>query len=44
MKPILASIGLTLAVCAAGIAQDSSGDRIVVPARNSSHRVVSCSL
>jgi DUF4097 and DUF4098 domain-containing protein YvlB len=45
MKPILASIGLLLAVCAAGIAQDSSGDRIVVPARNSSHpRVVSCSL
>jgi DUF4097 and DUF4098 domain-containing protein YvlB len=45
MKPILAAIGLTLAVCAGGIAQDSSGDRIVVPARNSSHpRVVSCSL
>jgi len=44
MKPILAIIGLTLAVCAAGIAQDASGDRIVVPARNSSHRVVSCSL
>ena len=45
MKPILASIGLILAVCAAGIAQDFSGDRIVVPARNSSHpRVVSCSL
>jgi hypothetical protein len=44
MKPILASIGLILAVCAAGIAQDTSGDRIVVPARNSSHRVVSCSL
>jgi DUF4097 and DUF4098 domain-containing protein YvlB len=44
MKPILASIGLLLAVCAGGVAQDASGDRIVVPARNSSHRVVSCSL
>lgn len=45
MKPILASLGLLLAVCAAGIAQDTSGDRIVVPARNSSRpRVVSCNL
>src|SRR5208283_5431415 len=44
MKPLLATVGLILAVCAAGIAQDTSGDRIVVPARNSSHRVVSCSL
>jgi DUF4097 and DUF4098 domain-containing protein YvlB len=45
MKPILAVIGLTLAVCAAGSAQDYSGDRIVVPARNASHaRVVTCNL
>jgi hypothetical protein len=44
MKPILASIGLILAVCASGIAQDASGDRIVVPARGSSPRVVNCSL
>ncbi|HEX3748220.1 MAG TPA: DUF4097 family beta strand repeat-containing protein [Bryobacteraceae bacterium] len=46
MKPTLAStIGLTLAFCAAALAQDSSGDRIVVPARGSSQgRVVNCSL
>ena len=45
MKPILASTGLTLFLCAATFAQDTSGDRIVVPARNSSHaRVVNCSL
>lgn len=44
MKPILASTGLILAVCAMAFAQDS-GDRIVVPASNSSHaRVVNCSL
>ena len=45
MKPILASIGLLLAVCAAGSAQDTSGDRIVVPPRNTSRpRVVTCNL
>ena len=45
MKPILAVIGLTLGACAAGIAQDYSGDRIVVPAHNASRaRVVNCSL
>lgn len=45
MKPILAFTGLLLAVCAAGIAQDTSGDRIVVPARNSGHaRLVNCTL
>ena len=42
MKPISASIGLTLIVCAMAIAQDS-GDRIVVPAGNG-RRVVNCSL
>ena len=45
MKPILASTGLILAVCAMAFAQDTTGDRIVVPAGNSSHpRVVNCSL
>jgi DUF4097 and DUF4098 domain-containing protein YvlB len=45
MKPILAIVGLTLAFCAAAFAQDTSGDRIVVPARGSSQgRVVNCSL
>jgi len=45
MKPILASMGLTLFVCAMGLAQDSSGDRIVVPTRAGSHSlVVNCHL
>jgi DUF4097 and DUF4098 domain-containing protein YvlB len=45
MKPILASTGLILAACAFAFAQDTTGDRIVVPARNSSHpRVVNCTL
>jgi DUF4097 and DUF4098 domain-containing protein YvlB len=45
MKPILASTGLILAVCAMAAAQDTTGDRIVVPTRNSSHaRVVNCNL
>lgn len=44
MKPILALTGLILTVCALGYAQDT-GDRIVVPARDTSHqRVVNCSL
>jgi hypothetical protein len=44
MKPLLALSGLILAVCTMAIAQDN-GDRIVVPARNSSRpRVVNCSL
>lgn len=44
MKPILATTGLVLFVCAVGFAQ-SSGDRIVVPSRGSSRpRVVNCSL
>src|SRR5580698_10454271 len=42
MKPISASIGLILFVCATAFGQS---DRIVVPAGNSSHpRVVSCNL
>lgn len=45
MKRIWASTGLTLALCALACAQDTTGDRIVVPARNSSRpRVVTCSL
>ena len=45
MKPILALTGLILSVCAMVFAQDATGDRIVVPDRNSSHpRVVNCNL
>jgi len=45
MKSILASTGLILSVCAMVFAQGATGDRIVVPDRNSSHpRVVNCSL
>lgn len=45
MKPILASTGLALTLCAMGFAQDAGGDRIVVPARDSSRpRVVTCTL
>jgi len=45
MKPFLASTGLLFAVCALALAQDTTGDRIVVPARSTSHpRVVNCSL
>jgi hypothetical protein len=44
MKPIPASTGLILAVCAIAFAQDT-GDRIVVPARNTGHpRVVNCNM
>jgi hypothetical protein len=44
MKPIWALAGLIVFVCATGFAQ-GSGDRIVVPSRNSSHpRLVNCSL
>ena len=44
MKPIPASTGLILAVCAIAFAQDT-GDRIVVPARNTAHpRVVNCNM
>lgn len=45
MKPILASTGLILTLCAIVFAQDATGDRIVVPARNTSHaRVVNCNV
>jgi Putative adhesin len=45
MKSILASTGLTLAVCAFAFAQGTTGDRVVVPARNTSRpRVVNCKL
>jgi hypothetical protein len=41
MKRILAFTGLTLAICALAGAQTAAGDRIVVPARNTTHpRVV----
>ena len=44
MKPTLAFTGLLLAVRALTFAQDTTGDRIVVPARDTSHpRVVHCS-
>ena len=45
MKRFLELMGLALAVCALGCAQDTTGDRIVVPARNTSHpRVVNCTV
>lgn len=37
MKPTNALIGLTLVVCSLGLAQDSNGERVVVPARNTTH-------
>ena len=45
MKRSLALVGLTLAVCALACAQESTGDRVVVPARNTTHpRVVNAAL
>ena len=45
MKRSLALTGLTLVVCALACAQDSTGDRVVVPARSSTHpRVVNAAL
>jgi DUF4097 and DUF4098 domain-containing protein YvlB len=35
MKPWLALTGITLAVCSLAVAQEPAGDRVVVPARNS---------
>src|SRR5947207_2343515 len=35
MKLTLALTGITLAVCSLAVAQDTTGDRVVVPARNS---------
>jgi len=44
MTPRLALCGLILAVCAFAAPQDTTGNRVVVPARNTSHpRVVNCS-
>lgn len=41
MKRLLASAGLTLTLCALACAQESTGDRVVVPARNTTRpRVV----
>src|SRR5436305_15326105 len=45
MKRLLAPMGLTLVICALACAQDSTGERVVVPARNSTHpRVVNVAL
>jgi hypothetical protein len=45
MKRSLALTGLTLGVCALACAQDNTGDRVVVPARNTTHpRVVDASM
>ncbi len=45
MKPISALAGLLLAVCALACAQEATGDRVVVPARNTSHpRVVNATV
>lgn len=45
MKATLASTGLLIILCALAGAQDTTGDRVVVPARNTSHpRVINCSV
>src|SRR3954469_12566636 len=45
MKPYLALTGMTLMLCALASAQESTGQRVVVPARNTTHpRVVKASL
>ncbi len=45
MKRSMALMGLTIAVCALAGAQDVAGDRVVVPARNTTHpRVINASL
>ena len=45
MKPTLAVVGLTLALCTMTFAQETSGDRIVVPpATGGRPRVVNCNL
>ncbi|HUI53559.1 MAG TPA: DUF4097 family beta strand repeat-containing protein [Bryobacteraceae bacterium] len=45
MKRFLELMGLALAACALACAQDTTGDRIVVPPRNTSHpRVVNCTV
>src|SRR5665811_4971 len=37
MKPNNALIGLTLVVCSLSLAQDTNSERVVVPARNTTH-------
>src|ERR1017187_6640508 len=37
MKRNSALIGLTLMVCSFGLAQDTNGERVVVPARDTTH-------
>ncbi|MBZ5624111.1 MAG: DUF4097 domain-containing protein [Acidobacteriia bacterium] len=45
MKRSTALMGLTLTVCALACAQENTGDRVVVPARNTTHpRVVNAAL
>jgi DUF4097 and DUF4098 domain-containing protein YvlB len=45
MKATLASTGLLIALCTLAGAQDTTGDRVVVPARNTSHaRVINCNV
>ena len=45
MKPSLAFLSITLAVCSLACAQEAPGDRVVVPARNTAHpRKVDASL
>jgi len=45
MKATLASTGLLIALCSLAGAQDTTGDRVVVPARNTSHaRVINCNV
>jgi hypothetical protein len=45
MKATLASTGLLMVLCALAGAQDTTGDRVVVAARNTSHpRMINCSV
>ena len=45
MKTILANAALTLSLCALAMGQGTTGDRVVVPHRNTSHpRIVNCRL
>src|SRR5664279_3772533 len=37
MQPNSALIGLTLMACSSGLAQDTNGERVVVPARDTTH-------
>jgi len=45
MKATLGLTGLLMALCGVAGAQDTTGDRVVVPARNTSHpRVINCNV